>query len=297
MQPRPPDRATLRDLIAEAAQSLANGPHPARARLDAEMLLLHLLGGDHPEKNRAWLIVHCDSHAAPEFGAEYTALLRRRLAGEPIQYIVGQAEFYGLPFCVDRAVLIPRPETEHLVEKVLSLALSFATPRIADIGTGSGIIAVALAHKLPTAQITAIDCSAPALKVARANAERNGVADRIRFLDGDLLAPIDGERFDFVVSNPPYVAEQDRATLAVEVRDFEPALALFAGSDGFDLYRRLIPGVRAALVPGGFLVLEIGCGQHNAVAVLLAEAGFEQIEFAADLQGIPRVVSARQPWQ
>ena len=133
-----------------------------------------------------------------------------------------------------------------------------------------------------------------ALAVARGNAERNGVADRIRFLEGDLLAPVAGEEFDFIVSNPPYVAESDRASLSVEVRDYEPALALFAGS-GLEIYRRLIPDARAVLVSGGFLALEIGYGQDSAVAVLLAEAGFEQIEFTADLQGIPRVASGRRP--
>jgi release factor glutamine methyltransferase len=205
---------------------------------------------------------------------------------------------------VNRNVLIPRPETEHLVEKVLSLAANLATnfaqPRIVDVGTGSGAIAVALAHKLFAAQIaariTAIEISAPALAVARGNALLNGVADRIRFIEGDLLAPVAAEQFEIVVSNPPYVSESDRGSLAVEVREFEPALALFAGS-GLDFYRRLIPCARAVLVPGGFLALEIGCGQDSAVAGLLAGSGFEQIEFTADLQGIPRVASARRPLQ
>jgi release factor glutamine methyltransferase len=160
------------------------------------------------------------------------------------------------------------------------------------VGTGSGAISVALAHKLPSALFAAIDVSGAALETARGNACRNGVEGRIRFLEGDLLGPVAGEEFDFVVSNPPYVAESDRNSLAVEVRDYEPALALFAGG-GLDIYPRLIHDVRAVLAAGGYLAMEIGYGQDSAVAGLLAESGFGQIEFTADLQGIPRVVSAR----
>ena len=192
-------------------------------------------------------------------------------------------------------MLIPRPETEHLVERAIELAAAFDHPRIVDVGTGSGAIAVALALKLPAAQLTAIACSTPALAVARANAERNGVAERIRFLEGDLLAPIARETFDIVVSNPPYVPESDRASLSVEVRGYEPAQALFAGSDGLAIYRRLIPDAFAALVCGGFVVLEIGYGQQEEIRALLASATFEETGFTADLQGIPRVTSARRP--
>jgi release factor glutamine methyltransferase len=239
-------------------------------------------------------MAHGDELLSDELFLSYTELLERRRRGEPIQYITGETEFYGLPFRVNRNVLIPRPETEHLVEKVLALAADFKKPRIVDVGTGSGAIAVALAHKLPGSRISAIDISAPALAIARGNAERNGVADRIRFLRGNLLEPVAGEQFEIVVSNPPYVAESDRASLAVEVRDYEPELALYAG-DGLGFFRRLIPDARAALVSGGFLALEIGYGQDSAVAGLLAESGFEQIDFAADLQGIPRVATASRP--
>jgi len=162
-----------------------------------------------------------------------------------------------------------------------------------DIGTGSGAIAVALAHHLPHAQVTAIDLSAPALAIARENAKRNGVA--IRFLEGDLLAPVSEARFDFVVSNPPYVPNADRSTLAVEVRDHEPALALFAGNDGLEVYRRLIPAAFEVLIAGGFVVLEIGYGQSSDITKLLNRSGFEQIEFVPDLQCIPRVACARRP--
>jgi release factor glutamine methyltransferase len=182
-----------------------------------------------------------------------------------------------------------------LVEKALSLAGDSKQPRIVDIGTGSGAIAVALARKLPRAVLTAIDLSAPALAVARENAERNGVSERIRFLQGDLLAPVAGERFEVIVSNPPYVPAADRAALSVEVREYEPALALFAGEDGMEVYRRLIPATFTALIPGGFLLLEIGYGQSPAIGEMLTRSGFVQIEFIPDLQGIPRVACARRP--
>jgi len=266
------------------------GPHPERARRDAETLAMHLI-----DRDRVFLVTNPQAELSAEGAVAYSALIERRLAGEPIQYITGETEFYGLPLHVNRDVLIPRPETEHLVEKALSLAAEFERPRMVDVGTGSGAIAVALAHKLPGARITAIDVSPAALAMARGNAERNGVAGHIRFLEGDLLGPVAGEQFEFVISNPPYVAESDRASLAVEVREYEPAQALFAGKDGLDVYRRLIPAAHAALVSGGLVVMEIGYGQDAALAGLLAASGFEQIEFTADLRGIPRVVSSRRP--
>jgi len=281
---------TLAEWLAKGAAQLADGPHPERARRDAETLLQQATG-----KTRAWLMAHAEEHFAGCRAIGYAMLLDRRVKGEPIQYIVGEAEFYGLPFRVTRDVLIPRPETEHVVEKVIALAAPFPAPRIVDVGTGSGAIAIVLAGKLLNAQITATELSLPALEIARENAARNHVADRIRFLRGDLLSPVADEPFDIVVSNPPYVAEADRATLAVEVRDYEPAHALFAGTDGLAILRRLIPAAFAALVPGGFLILEIGHMQDAAVSGLLAGAGFREIAFAPDLQSIPRVASARRP--
>jgi release factor glutamine methyltransferase len=268
--------------------ALKDGPHPERARRDADVLLMHTR-----KKSRAWLMAHGDELLSDELFLSYTELLERRRRGEPIQYITGETEFYGLPFRVTPEVLIPRPETEHLVEKVIELAARFEQPRIVDVGTGSGAIAVALAHEWLSAVITAIDLSSSALAIARENAKRNEVD--LRFLDGDLLAPVAGECFEIVVSNPPYVPSGDRATLSVEVREYEPALALFAGDDGLNVYRRLIPAAFGALVPGGYVALEIGYGQSKAITELLAKAGFEQIEFVPDLQGIPRVASARRP--
>lgn len=295
MQPTPIDRGTIRALLAEAEAVLAAGPHPERARRDAETLLLHVLREDAQGASLAWLIAHGDETLPANATAAFREWVERRRSGEPIQYITGETEFYGLRFQVNRDVLIPRPETELLVEKAVELAPVVRRPRLLDVGTGSGAIAIALAHEWPDAVVTAVEISAAALEVARRNAVRTGFADRIRFLQGDLLEAVAGERFDIVVSNPPYVLETDRESLSVEVRDYEPAQALFAGADGLDVLRRLIPAAFAALVSGGFVALEIGYGQQAAVDALLAGAGFREIEFTKDLQGIPRVVSARRP--
>ena len=254
-------------------------------RMNAEVLLMFVLG-----VNRAYLYAHPERELTAEEETRYENVLAQRATGMPSQYITGHQEFWGLDFVVSPAVLIPRPETEHLVEKALALAARFAHPRIVDVGTGSGAIAVALARHLSQAQIAAVDISAAALDIARENAGRNAVSDRIRFLLGDLLAPVRDERFDVVVSNPPYVPVVDRESLSVEVREHEPALALFAGEDGLDAYRRLIPEAFEVVEPGGYLLLEIGFGQSAAVAALLTQAGFEGTEFIPDLQGIPRVV-------
>lgn len=280
---------SLRHHLDLGGIALKSGPHPESARRDAELLLMHTL-----KRGRAWLMTHGDELLPDDLAQSYRELLERRSKGEPIQYITGEAEFYGLPFCVTPDVLIPRPETEHLVEKGIELAAHFEQPRIVDIGAGSGAIAIALACKLPHAHITATDISLRALALARENALRNEAA-RIRFLEGDLLAPVAGERFEIIVSNPPYVAAADRAQLSVEVRDYEPALALFAGGDGLEVYRRLIPAAFNALTPGGFVAVEIGYGQSAAITKLLDGSGFQQIEFVPDLQNIPRVACAQRP--
>jgi release factor glutamine methyltransferase len=294
------DPGTIRALLAEAESSLVEGPHPERARRDAETLLLYVLRQNAPGtnpacKNLSWLLTHGDEALAPDTASVFRALIIRRRKGEPIQYITGETEFYRLPIRVNPAVLIPRPETEHLVERAGSFASCFPRPRIVDVGTGSGAVAIALAHEWPHAALTATDISPAALELARWNAERAGYSKRIRFVEGDLLAPVAGEQFDIVVSNPPYVPEGDRDSLSAEVRDYEPAQALFAGEDGLAIYRRLIPAAFAALVSGGFLVLEIGYGQQEAVGALLTGAGFTQVEFTRDLQGIPRVATSRRP--
>ncbi|MGA2539413.1 MAG: peptide chain release factor N(5)-glutamine methyltransferase [Terracidiphilus sp.] len=281
---------TLAECIARGEVQLRAGPHSERARRDAELLLQFVLGRD-----RAFVLAHPDDQVGQHSVERYFALIQKRMAGEPVQYIVGEQEFYGLPFRVTPDVLIPRLETEHLVEKTLELAERFEQPRIVDVGTGSGAIAVALAHWLPLAQITAVDISIGALTVADKNAKRNGLVDRVRFIESDLLAAVANERFDIVVSNPPYVPSGDRESLSVEVREHEPSLALFAGEDGMDVYRRLIPEAFSVLAPGGFVVLEIGYGQAESVTALLAQAGFQHIETLPDLQGIPRILCGQRP--
>ena len=269
---------------------LRTGPHPERARADAELLLQQVT-----RRGRASLIAHANEGLDAEAAARYSALVERRHTGEPMQYISGTTEFYGLLFRVTPDVLIPRPETEHLVEKALEVAARFDAPRIVDVGTGSGAIAIALAHRLPQANITATDISGAALAIARENAEFNEVGQRIRFVEGDLLGAVAGEEFEIVVSNPPYVLTGESASLPMEVREFEPGLALFAGEDGLDVFRRLIPEAHAALVPGGVIAVELGYGQVAGVSKLLANGGFLRIELIMDLQSVPRVAYALRP--
>jgi release factor glutamine methyltransferase len=259
----------------------------AQPRRDAELLLLHVI-----KRDRAFLLANPDDGITAQQQAQYEEWLRRRAAHEPIQYILGEQEFFGLTLAVTPDVLIPRPETEHLVETLLARVPRDQQLLIADIGTGSGAIAVALAYTLPQALVTALDISEAALAVARKNAETHRVADRMRFLPSDLLSAVADEHFDAIVSNPPYVAETDRESLEPQVRDYEPATALFAGTSGLDIYKRLIPQAHQSLKPGGWLLMEIGLGQRNALTQLLS--GWDNISFVEDLQRIPRVACARR---
>ncbi|MEO6803898.1 MAG: peptide chain release factor N(5)-glutamine methyltransferase [Granulicella sp.] len=277
---------TVREAIAGGTRKLAgNLELQAGAARDAEMLLLHELG-----ISRAGLLAHPERVLVDAELARYEANLARRLACEPIQYIVGEQEFYGLRLRVTRDVLIPRPETEHLVEAVL--ARLRGAVRVLDVGTGSGAIALALAANLPEASVTAVDLSPAALAVAAGNAQTLGLVGRVRFLESDLLGAVRGEVFDAVVSNPPYVPEGDRTGLAAQVREFEPELALFGGASGMNVYERLIPQAALALKVGGLLAMEIGYGQREAIAALLS--GWAGVSFVDDLQGIARVVLARR---
>jgi release factor glutamine methyltransferase len=272
----------IRGNLEAASARLA---HLQPGRRDAELLLLRVLGRD-----RAWLLTHGDAEVSAEQAAQFEAWVARRARQEPVQYIVGEQEFFGMTMRVTPDVLIPRPETEHLVEAVIERVPRGAAVQIADVGTGSGAIAVALAHALPRAHVTGLDISAAALNVARENAERHGVADRVRFLESDLLSAVRGERFFAVVSNPPYVAEGE--VLETQVLEYEPRGALYAGPTGLEVYERLIPQAWQALVPQGWLLLEMGQGQRDAVARLLQD--WDEVEFASDLQGIPRVAMARR---
>lgn len=254
-------------------------------RQDAQILLLRVL-----ERDRAWLLAHPDATLSDEQARRYDEWIARRERREPVQYILGEQEFYGLTLRVTPDVLIPRPETEHLVEAVLERVPKDAAVRICDVGTGSGAIAVALAHALPRSQVTAVDLSQAALEVARENAARHGEAGRITFLQSDWLSALRGETFDVVVSNPPYVANGE--ILEAQVRLYEPHEALFAGPTGLEVYGKLIPQAREVLVPGGWLLMEVGEGQHRAVAGLLAD--WDGVRFVDDLQAIPRVAIAQR---
>jgi release factor glutamine methyltransferase len=275
------DSITLREAIRIGTIRL--DPSSTASR-DAELLLMRTL-----DKDRAWLLTHTNDRIAPEQLAAYEEKIARRARHEPIQYITGEQEFYGLTLHVSPAVLIPRPETEHLVEAALARLPQDRSIRIADIGTGSGAIAIALAYSLSQATIVALDISPAALAVAQENAVRHSVAARIDFRESDLLAAARDERFDAIVSNPPYVATTEE--LEPQVRDYEPSTALYAGESGLDIYRRVIPQAKAALKPNGWLMMEIGQGQRDAIADLLE--GWRGVEFIDDLQGIPRVAIAQ----
>jgi release factor glutamine methyltransferase len=268
-----------------AANELSAVGH-ANPRRDAELLLLHVLGID-----RASLIAFPERSLSDTQLTEFHRLLTRRLRFEPLQYITGEREFYGLRLLVTPDVLIPRPETEHLVEAALERIPADQPFEIADVGTGSGAIAVAIAGSRPMAHVFALDISPGALKVAKTNAEGHGVADRITFLQSDLLAAVADQRFDMVVSNPPYIADSESDALTAEVRDYEPAQALFAGPTGIEVFERLVPQAARALRPEGWLLLEAGAGQDLDLRRLLSD--WTDVDFVNDLQGIARVAAAR----
>jgi release factor glutamine methyltransferase len=264
--------------------------------MNAELLLMFALSSD-----RAYLFAHPERKLTVEEQSRYEETLTQRARGVPAQYITGHQEFWGMDFIVTPAVLIPRPETEHVIETVLRLnresnddggrASSPDGPtRIVDIGTGSGCIAIALAKEFPQAEIHATDISPAALEVARANAARHQLEDRIHFHPADLLQGLDPSAFDFVVSNPPYVGESEEDQVQLEVRKFEPRNAVFAGPTGLEVIERLIPQAHAALKPGGWLVIEISGTIADRVKRLLN--GWSHLQVTNDLQGIPRVASA-----
>jgi release factor glutamine methyltransferase len=309
-----PDRAPnicavdVRTALKEGMARLRAAHVPSHT-LATELLLMHALGRD-----RTWLYTHPEAALDPAVAEKYSGLIARRAAGEPTQYLTGAQEFWGLEFEVTPAVLIPRPETEHVMEVALArlgprgfkIHLDSGLPReklrIADVGTGSGCLAVALAYESPHAEIFATDVSAAALEVARRNAARHNVGDRIHFLQTNLLEALTDEPasggtksrdFDLIVSNPPYVAREESAQLQREVRDHEPHAALFGGPTGVEMYARLIREAASLLRSGGILVLELGYNSAEHVRAILAEQKlWTKVTFTNDLAGIPRVASA-----
>ena len=271
---------TLQDALAQAqAQGLA--------RIDAQLLLLHALG--RPDASRAWLLAH-DSDALPaDAHARFAALCQRRAAGEPVAYLRGTKEFYGLQLQVDARVLDPRPDTETLVDWALELLAPLTAPRVLDLGTGSGAIALALQHQRADAQVSAVDASADALAVAQANAKRLGLP--VQFARGNWLHGVAGQ-FDVIVSNPPYIAAADPHLAALR---HEPLQALASGADGLDDIRSIVAQAPSHLLPGGWLLLEHGWEQAEAVQALLRSAGFAEVQSRKDLAGIVRCSGAQWP--
>ena len=288
-------RNALREGIARLAAA-----HVPSCELAAELLLLHAL-----ECDRAWLYAHSTDELNDAIADKYYASIARRAAGEPTQYITGKQEFWGLEFVVTPAVLIPRPETEHLIEVALDRLAQRRNDSllIADVGTGSGCIAVALAKEFPNAEIIATDISPAALEIAKRNAARLGFASRINFIQADLLDSAfhdsrvtnhESRLFDLIVSNPPYISTDD-PDLPREVRDHEPHQALFAGPTGLEVYKRLIVHAESKLALGGVLIMELGFGLAEEVRGALNSCGIgTDILTTNDLAGIPRVIAANK---
>jgi len=281
-----PNFVLLRDALTSAASRLTAAGVPS-PRMNAELLLVFTLNCD-----RAYLYAHPDRQLGDDEQSRYDQALDQRAQGIPAQYITGHQEFWGMDFIVTPAVLIPRPETEHVIETVLPLARAITNPRIADAGTGSGCIAVALAKELLQAEIHATDISSDALEIARANAARHQLQNRIHFHQVDLLQELGSNRFDLVVSNPPYVGESEEDQVQLEVRKFEPRHAVFAGPTGLEVIQRLIPQAHDALEPGGSLVIEISGTIVKGVKDLLHT--WDEVRVTEDLQKIPRVASAQK---
>ena len=279
----------LKQALASAVDRL-EAAEVGSPRMNAEVLLMFVLG-----VNRAYLYAHPERELTAAEGTRYDEVLAQRATGMPSQYITGHQEFWGLDFVVSPAVLIPRPETEHLVETVLELARGIPKPKIVDVGTGSGCIALALAHELRSAEVCGLDVSASALEIARANAARLQLESRVRFVRSNVLEALaQANDFDFVVSNPPYVGFGEADKVQKSVRDFEPREAVFAGEQGLDVIAPLVQQAHAALKPGGWLAVEIGYSMRDAVLTLLNTTMWECIRTVPDLQGIPRVVAAKK---
>lgn len=275
-------RQALRDGVALLEEHGVGSP-----RMNAEVLLMFVLAC-----NRAYLYAHPERELSAEEEARYQEALAQRARAVPAQYITGHQEFWGLDFLVGPGVLIPRPETEHVVETVLELVKTIAEPRVVDVGTGSGAIALALASELPQARVEATEISPEALETARANAARLRLDGHVTFHNTDLLNGVDEGAFDVVASNPPYVGDSEEDKVQLEVRKFEPRCAVFAGPEGLDVIRRLAPQSRQVLKPGGWLVMEIGFSMEEKVRELLS--AWAELRVVPDLRGIPRVIAAQK---
>ncbi|NMM80041.1 protein-(glutamine-N5) methyltransferase, release factor-specific [Acidovorax sp. SRB_14] len=269
------------------AQALAAAQAQGLARIDAQLLLLHALG--HAGAGRAWLLAHDNDALGAEAQARFAALCQRRAAGEPVAYLTGVKEFYGLALQIDARVLDPRPDTETLVDWALAAIAPLPVPRVLDLGTGSGAIALAVQHQRPQAQVSAVDASPDALAVAQANAARLQLP--VQFRRGHWLQGVGG-RFDAIVSNPPYIAAADPHLAALV---HEPRQALASGADGLDDLRAIVAQAPAHLEPGGWLLLEHGWDQAGAVRALLQAAGFAQVQSRKDLAGIERCSGGQWP--
>ncbi len=282
------DEHTVGDLLRQGRQALAEAAGFEPSLREANLLLRHVLG-----LGEASLLARRDEAVTADAAARFREFLARRLRGEPVAYLLGEREFYGRPFAVDPRVLIPRPETEHLVEAALALELP-ASPRILDLGTGSGVIAVTLALEIPGSRVVATDLSLAALQVLRSNVRRHAAEGRVAAVGGDLGAALRLDRFDLVVSNPPYVDPREAAELSPEVRDFEPHLALFAPGSGRRVLERLLDEARS-LRPGVHLLLEIGYDQSEWLrAAVAGRRHLEPIEIVRDYGDIPRTAVLRR---
>jgi release factor glutamine methyltransferase len=282
---------TMSISIAEAVLQGANKLRKAgvpEARREAGSLLAFVL-----ERDRSFILGHADDAISPAQLEVFHEYVGQRADRKPLQYITGRQEFYGLEFEVTPDVLIPRPETELLIDTTLKLVEQDRSIFICDLGTGSGCIAVTLLHKLPQARAVAVDLSPAALEVAQRNATRHAVSDRVEFVLSNCFEALDPHRgaFDLIVSNPPYVADGALDGLQREVRDFEPRIALEAGADGLSIIRHLVTGAEAFLKPGGHLLFEIGYDQHEAVDQLIDRRVWKLLDIHQDLQGIPRTVA------
>lgn len=283
--------ATIAETLKQASEQLRAARVPNNV-LDAQTLLAEALG-----KDRTYLIVNFNQQLDDDLLATYQSLVQRRSTGEPLQYITGHQEFFGLEFEVTPDVLIPRPETEIIVEETIHLVQhdNIAAPVIVDVGTGSGCIAVTLAREIEEARVIACDISLAALQVARSNAVRNKVEERVQFIESDLLAAFDEEDFaDFIISNPPYVAAKELPALQREVHDWEPHIALTDHGDGLSFYRRLLQDAPRHLKSGGYLICEMGYTQSEAVSAMVDPAVWEEPRLLDDLQGIPRTLVVRK---